>query len=66
MQNKNSKSESYIVREAENIIQKYLENRELSNIKKYYKLKEKYKKLRILAITASFTFIIGMVFSIIF
>ena len=41
MQNKNSKSKSYIVREAENIIDKYIDNREMSDIKKYYDLKEK-------------------------
>lgn len=50
MKNRNSKSDSYIVREAESIIEKYLTNRELSNIKKYYQLKEKYEKLRILAL----------------
>lgn len=57
MKNKNSKSESYIVREAENVIEKYLTNRELSNINKYYQLKEKYEKLKILAIAISATFI---------
>ena len=48
MQNKNSKSKSYIVREAENIIDKYIDNREMSDIKKYYDLKEKYDRLKIL------------------
>lgn len=57
MKNKNSKSESYIVREAENVIEKYLTNRELSNINKYYQLKEKYEKLKILATAISATFI---------
>ena len=66
MQNKNSKSESYIVREAENIIEKYLESRELSDIKKYYQLNEKYKKLRILTAVVLITFFIGMILSIIF
>lgn len=64
MQNKNSKSESYIVREAENVIERYLENRELSNINKYYKLNEKYEKLRILTVAISVTFFIGIILSI--
>ena len=41
MQNKNSKSKNHVVREAENIIEKYLNDREMSDIKKYYDLKEK-------------------------
>ena len=64
MKNKNSKSESYIVREAENIIEKYLSNRELGNIKKYYQLKEKYEKLRILAIVIFAIFMVSMVLNI--
>ena len=38
MDNKNSKSDSYVVREAENIIENYLRDRELSDIKNYYNL----------------------------
>lgn len=64
MKNKNSKSESYIVREAEGIIEKYLINRELGNIKKYYQLKEKYEKLRVLTIAIFVTFITGMFLNI--
>jgi len=64
MQNKNSKSESYIVREAENIIDKYLENREFNNIKKYNLLNRKYNKLKILTIITSITFFTGMLLSI--
>lgn len=64
MKNKNSKSESYIVREAENIIEKYLTNREFGNIKKYYQLKEKYEKLRLLSIAIFATFIIGILLNI--
>lgn len=64
MQNKNSKSESKVVREAENIIKRYLEGREYSNIKKYYKLKEKYEKLRILTITTIITTITTVLLSI--
>ena len=65
MNNKNSKSESYIVREAESIIEKYITDRELGNIKKYYKLKEKYEKLRILAIAIFLTFIISVILNVI-
>jgi len=66
MKNKNSKSESFIVREAENIIEKYLANRELGNVKKYYQLKEKYEKLRILSILIFTIFIISMILNIFF
>ncbi len=66
MKNKNSKSESYIVREAENIIEKYLTNRELGNLKKYYQLKEKYEKLRILTTISLLTLIASMILNIFF
>ena len=66
MKNKNSKSESYIVREAESIIEKYLTNRELGNIKKYYQLKEKYEKLRILTILIFAIFMASMILNIFF
>ena len=66
MKNKNSKSESFIVREAENIIEKYLSNRELGNVKKYYQLKEKYEKLRILTTVSLLTLIASMVLNIFF
>lgn len=66
MKNKNSKSESYIVREAENIIEKYLSNRELGNVKKYYQLKEKYEKLRILTTVSLLTLIASMILNIFF
>lgn len=66
MKNKNSKSESYIVREAENIIEKYLSNRELGNIKKYYKLKEKYEKLKALIVLISSIFIMTIILNILF
>ena len=64
MKNKNSKSESYIVREAENVIQKYLTNRELGNVKKYYQLKEKYEKLKILTAVSLLTLISSMILNI--
>ena len=65
MQNKNSKSKSYIVREAENIIDKYIDNREMSDIKKYYYLKEKYDRLKILTTAMFITFSISMLINII-
>ena len=64
MNNKNSKSESYIVREAENIIKKYLEDREMGDIKKYYNLKEKYERLQILTIAVFITGSIGTLLSV--
>jgi len=66
MKNNNCKAESYIVREAESIIEKYLTNREFGNIKKYYQLKEKYEKLRILAILIFATFMGSMILNIFF
>ena len=66
MENKNSKSDSYVIREAENIIENYLKNREISDIKNYYQLKEKYERLRILTIAVMITTFIGTLLSIIF
>ena len=65
MNNKNSKSESYVVREAKNIVDNYIKNRELKDIKKYYQLKEKYDRLRILAIAVMITSCIGTLLSVI-
>ena len=65
MQNKNSKSESYIVREAEGIIEKYIEHRENSDIKKYFKLKEKYEKLKILTFATLIITVISTLLSVI-
>lgn len=65
MANKNPKSESYIVREAENIIENYLRDRELSDIKNYYNLQEKYDRLKILSIAMIITFSIGMLINLI-
>ena len=66
MQNKNSKSKNHVVREAENIIEKYLNDREMSDIKKYYDLKEKPERLKILTISMVITFSISMLLNIIF
>lgn len=65
MDNKNSKSESYIVREAENIIENYLRDREMSDIKNYYNLKEKYERLKILTIAMFVTCLVGTLLSVI-
>lgn len=61
----NSKSESYIVREAENIIEKYLEKRNEYNEISFYKLKEKYERLKILSIAIFTTSSIGLLLNII-
>ena len=66
MDNKNFKSDSYVVREAENIIDKYLNNREESDIKNYYNLKEKYERLKILTIVMFITSSLGALCSILF
>lgn len=65
MKNKNSKSESYIVKEAENIIDTYLSKRELGDIENYNKLKRKYKKLKIIIITIAIANCISMLINII-
>lgn len=66
MDNKNSKSESYIVREAENVIEEYLRERELSDIKRYYNLKDKYERLKMLTVAMFITLFIGTLLSTIF
>ena len=66
MKNKNSKSESYIVREAENIIENYLRDREICDINNYYNLKEKYDRLKILTIAMFITCCIGSLLSLFF
>lgn len=65
MENKNSKSESYIVIEAENIINNYLKERELGNIEKYYHLQNKYKKMKVLLIAMFITICVSVIVSII-
>ena len=61
---KNPKSESYIVKEAENIIENYLKNREEDYHNSYYK--EKYERLRILTVALGVVGSIGILVSIIF
>ena len=65
MDNKNFNS-SHVVREAQNIIENYLRDRELSDIKRFYNLKEKYDRLKILTIAISVTCFIGTLLSVIF
>ena len=65
MDNKNFKS-SHAVREAENIIDNYLRDRELSDINNYYILKEKYDRLKILTIAMFVTCFITTILSVIF
>lgn len=65
MENKNSKSESYIVKEAENIIESYLRKRETTNIQSFFKLKEKYRRLKILSIAIFITSSIGLLLNIV-
>ena len=58
------KSNSYIIKEAENIIENYLKSREeeFDNIN----YKEKYLRLKILSIALGITSILGILFTIIF
>lgn len=60
---KNPKSESYIIKEAENIIENYLKNREEEYDNHYYK--EKYERLKILSISMSIVGAVGILISII-
>ena len=66
MEYKNSKSESYVVREAEQIIENYIRDRELCDIENFYCLQEKYERLKILFIGMIFVFSIGVLLNIIF
>lgn len=59
---KNPKSESYIIKEAENIIEEYIKNREEGYS---YQLKEKYERLKILSIALGIVGSIGILISII-
>lgn len=60
---KNPKSESYIIKEAENIIENYLKNREEDNNSCYYR--EKYERLKILSIAMGVVGAVGILISII-
>ena len=66
MDNKNSKSDSYVVREAENIIENYLKDREMSGIRNYYQLKQKYERLKILTIAMFITCLVSTLLSELF
>lgn len=60
---KNPKSESYIIKEAENVIENYLKTREN---KENNLLKEKYERLKITSIAMGIVGAIGILLSIIF
>lgn len=59
---KNPKSESYIIKEAENVIEEYVKNREENNLIDY---KEKYERLKILSVVLGIIIVIGALISII-
>lgn len=60
---KNPKSESYIIKEAENVIENYLKTREN---KENNLLKEKYERLKITSIAMGIVGVIGILISVIF
>ena len=60
---KNPKSESYIIKEAENVIENYLKTREN---KENNLLKEKYERLKIRSIAMGIVGLIGILISVIF
>lgn len=66
MEGKNYNSNSFIIREAETIIQNYVEERKMSDIENYYHLKEKYERLKILTVAISIVSSIGILFYTIF
>lgn len=66
MDNKNSKSESYVVREAENIIENYLRDREICDIQNYYVLRQKYERLKLLTASLFITCFVVTLLNIIF
>lgn len=59
---KNPKSESYIIKEAENVIEEYVKNRKESVLIDY---KEKYERLKILSVVLGIIIIVGSLLSII-
>lgn len=60
---KNHKSESYIIKEAENIIEDFIMNKKE---KGDYKFKEKYERLKILSISLGIVGSISVLINIIF
>ena len=61
---KNPKSKSYIIKEAENIIDNYLKTREEEHDINYYK--EKYERLKIISVAFIIVSFLGILFTIIF
>ena len=65
MYNKNSKSNSNVVKEAEQIIENYINKRKIQKINKNINIEEKYERLKILCIALCITFCIGVLLNII-
>ena len=59
----NSKYNSFIIKEAENIIENYLKNKEKYE---YINYKEKYERLKILSVAIGIVSSVGILISIIF
>ena len=59
---KNPKSESYIIKEAENVIEEHVKNRKENVLIDY---KEKYERLKILSVVLGIIIIVGSLLSII-
>lgn len=60
----NKNSNSYIIKQAENIINEYIKNKKSDKDIYYYK--EKYERLKILSIAMGIVFSLGILVSIIF
>lgn len=65
MDYKNFKSESFVIKEAENIINKYIRDRELCDIENFYRLKERYERLKIITISMFIISSIGLLLHVI-
>ena len=64
MNNKNSKSNNYVIREAENIIEDYLKTREMQRTESYKILKEKYERLKIFTASIFFAICLGIILNL--
>ena len=64
MNNKNSKSNSYIIKQAETVIEDYLKKREMQRSENYKILKEKYERLKILTASIFFASILGIILNL--
>ena len=66
MENKGYSSNNPIIYEAERIIENYVKERKMGDIEKYYRLKEKYERLKILTIAISVVSSMGLLIYTIF